>query len=354
MRVDGFEDFVEIGRGGAAVVYAATQTALGRKVAVKVLPVGLADGAARRRFERECAAVGAIGDAPHVVPVYAAEVTVDGRGCIVMRLMRESLAARVRRAGPLTPAQAVAAGHAAALALEHAHARGVMHRDVKPANLLLSHFDEVALADFDIASVGGALPSGTVTQASMSPPHAPPERHRGDDASVAAGDVWSWGSTVYALLEGTPPFGTTADAGGMAGLIGRVLHDDVPPWRRADVPAALDEVVRAALSKEPADRPTPSEVAAVLAELATDLGAPRWNGDGDRAAGGVARDAPLTAATAREPVPEPELDVRAAREAAQAETGAGGRSPWATAASTVLIVASVAVALVVAALVAIG
>lgn len=325
MHVDGFEDFVEIGSGGAAVVYAATQTTLGRRVAVKVLPIGLADGAARRRFERECAAIGALGDAPHVVPVYAAEVTSDGRGCIVMRLMRESLAARVHRDGPLPAAQAVAAGLAAARALEHAHARGVMHRDVKPANLLLSQFGEVALADFDIASIGGAHPSGTVTQGSMSPPHAPPERHRGDnDAPAAAGDVWSWGSTVYALLEGAPPFGTTADVGGMAGLIDRVLHDPVPPWRRDDVPAELDRMVRAALSKSPADRPSPAEIVGALEQVAAPV-APR----------GAERDAaPAVSAVSAQP--------------------GAGRPRVSTTASTIVIVASVVAALIVAALVAIG
>lgn len=337
LHIEGYEDFVEIGRGGTAVVYAATQVALGRRVAVKVLPVDVGDGSVRRRFERECAAIGALGDAPHVVAVYAAAVTDDGRGCIVMRLMRESLAARLRSDGPLSVPQVVAAGAAAARALDGAHSRGVLHRDVKPANLLLSPFDEVALADFDIAATADGRQAGTMTQGSMSPPHTPPERLRGDDAAGAAGDVWSLGSAMFTLLDGAPPFGTPSDDGGMAGLIDRVLHRPPPRWRRADVPRELDELVRAALSKDPDDRPDVATLVATLDRLAVAVGPPEWDA-----------------------APSPAVDVRAATRSARVDVAAdrrrwgGDASSWSRVASTVFVVGSVAAALAVAVVVAIG
>lgn len=251
--IEGFDGLREIGSGGSATVYAARQLGLERAVAVKVLHVDLAAGAARRRFERECAVLGALGESPGIVPVYSAAFTSDGRGCIVMRLMRESLAETLRREGPLDPLRVRDVGVAACVALGHAHARGVVHRDVKPANLLVSDSGEVALGDFDIAA-GGSLPSSTITKDSMSPPHAPPERLNGEGPSGPSIDVWSLGSTLYTLLDDRSPFGTADSPGGMAGLIQRVLHDPLPPLRRTDVPSDLFAVLQRAMAKNPADR----------------------------------------------------------------------------------------------------
>ena len=95
--------------------------------------------------------LGALGESPGIVPVYSAAFTSDGRGCIVMRLMRESLAETLRREGPLDPLRVRDVGVAACVALGHAHARGVVHRDVKPANLLLAAPDQPVLVDFGLA-----------------------------------------------------------------------------------------------------------------------------------------------------------------------------------------------------------
>jgi len=264
--IDGYSDLVEIGRGGSSTVYSARQDGLERMVAIKVLHVDLGDARTRRRFERECAAVGALGDPPNIVAVYSTAFTRDGRGCIVMRLMRESLGAVLRRTGPLSIDQVHQVGGAAAAALQHAHARHVVHRDVKPANLLISAYDEIALGDFDIAAVGAGAAS-TRTHDSMSPPHAPPERLNGTTDAGPAGDIWSLGSTLFTLLEGRPPFGTADDEGGMAGLIGRALNDPVPAFGRSDVPPALRSAIVRSLEKDPADR------WASAAEFATAVGA---------------------------------------------------------------------------------
>lgn len=279
MHIEGFDDFREIGRGGSSVVFAARQERLDRTVAIKVLNVDVSDAAARRRFERECAVVGALGDAPGIVPVYAAVFTDDGRGGIVMRLMRESLAERVRREGRLHPEEVVSSGVVAATALAHAHSRGVVHRDVKPANLLVSEFDEVALADFDIAMVAssaGAWTPGTVTRESMSPPHAPPEQLDGRGHSGVAGDIWSLGSTLFTLVEGRQPFGSATSAGGMAGLIDRVLHQPVPPLSIGDACPGLDAVLARAMAKDPHDRwPDAAAFATALRALVPEPAATR-------------------------------------------------------------------------------
>jgi serine/threonine protein kinase len=264
--VAGFDRLREIGRGGSSTVYAARQVQLDRTVALKVLHVPLGDDAARRRFERECAVLGALGDAPGVVPVFDAAFTDDGRGCIVMRLMRESLAEMLERVGPLDPALVREVGISASTALGHAHRRGVVHRDVKPANLLVSEFGEIALADFDIASMA-TLASSTLTSDSMSPPHAAPERLSGSVDGGVTGDIWSLGSTLFTLLAGRPPFGTASTAGGMAGLVDRVLRDDVPPLGRDDVSPAFDEILRRALAKDPSQRW--ADAAAMRAALET-------------------------------------------------------------------------------------
>lgn len=250
--IDGFADLREVGKGGSAVVYSAQQLGLGRPVAIKVLRASLTDDGARRRFEREAAVLGALAEVPGIVPVHAVAVTSDGRGCIVMRLMAESMAERVRRDGPLGASEVRDVGVIAARALAEAHRHGIVHRDVKPGNLLVDNDGVVAVSDFDIAASAAAM--STQTNDALSPPHAPPERLRGAPDVDVAGDIWSLGSTLYALLTDRPPFGDATSDGGMAGLIDRVLTEPVPPIERPEVPAELEGVIARALEKDPADR----------------------------------------------------------------------------------------------------
>lgn len=254
-------------------MFSALETGLGRRVAIKVLDVDLSDASTRRRFDRECAAIAALADAPGIVPVYAATMTDDGRGCIVMRLMVESMSQRLRRSGPLPTAIVHHAASVVAEALAHAHGREVYHRDIKPANLLMSEHGEVALADFDIASVGGA-PLSTQTHDAMSPAHASPERLAGQRHDGVSSDIWSFGSTMFTLLEGRAPFGTAQSPGGMAGLVRRVMTDPVPPSQRTDVPADFEAIIRRSMAKEPGDRW--SSAADIVRELAeVEPGSPR-------------------------------------------------------------------------------
>jgi eukaryotic-like serine/threonine-protein kinase len=242
--------------------------------------------------------------------------------------MRESLASLVQRDGPLPVELVREVGLVASEALGHAHARGVVHRDVKPANLLVSDFDEIALGDFDIAAVGDVA-SSTFTLESMSPPHAPPERLNGEVRPGPAGDIWSLGSTLFTLLEGQPPFGSAQSPGGMAGLMDRVRHQPMPPIRSPGVPPEFEAVIRRALEKEPADRwPDARSMRAAIESVAL-AGRPEH-----RAVSSFAAEPPsdMTTRPPREPIPRP----------------TGRRDiPWASLAVTVAVAASVAVALIV-------
>ncbi len=172
LRAAGFDDAREIGRGGFGVVYRCTQSALERAVAVKVLSGDL-DDESRARFLREQRAMGRLTGHPNVVSVLEVGVTPSGRPFLVMPYHpQDSLDARIRRHGPLTVTEALRLGVKIAGALETAHRFGIVHRDVKPSNILLTDYDEPALTDFGIAHITGGFQTatGTITGSPASPP----------------------------------------------------------------------------------------------------------------------------------------------------------------------------------------
>ncbi|RYF39545.1 MAG: serine/threonine protein kinase, partial [Comamonadaceae bacterium] len=161
----GFEDAVEIGRGGFGVVYRCRQPALDRTVAVKILTDDL-DEENRARFFREQRAMGRLTGHPNIVTALHVGLTDNGRPYIVMPFhQQDSLDAGIRRGGPLPLSEALRLGIKMAGAVESAHRLGVLHRDVKPANILLTDYGEPALTDFGIAHVSGGFQTttGTVT-----------------------------------------------------------------------------------------------------------------------------------------------------------------------------------------------
>jgi serine/threonine protein kinase len=253
---------VEIGRGGFGVVYRAIEHDLERPVAVKVL-FGTLDESSRRRFERERRAMGKVSGHPHVVTVYRTGLTDAGQPFIVMELMEGgSMQDRLKRDGTVPWAEAVRIGRDIGSALEVAHGAGILHRDVKPGNLLMSSHGVVKLADFGIAFISGSpeTKSGVVT-ASLA--HAAPEVLAGKRPDVHA-DVYSLGSTLYELMRGTSAFVRDGEDS-LVPMLARIAQDTPPSLAGIGVPPAVCEVVEHAMAKDPADRP------ASAAELTHDL-----------------------------------------------------------------------------------
>ncbi|WP_208868701.1 protein kinase domain-containing protein [Microbispora triticiradicis] len=270
--VPGYEMLGILGQGGFGVVYRARQLAVGREVALKVDNRVLVSDRDRRRFMREVTSAGALSGHPHVADVYDAGVLGDGRPYMVLELCPNgSLADRLRDGGPLDPREVRDIGVRIADALAAAHALGVLHRDVKPANILVNSYGMVALSDFGLATMpgaGGAVPGEvSVTRESLTPAYAPPEAFDLTEPT-AAGDVYSLAATLYALLHGRPPrfpeHGVVNIAVVMA--LHRLPVPDIP-----GVPAALTAVLRHGMASDPAQRiRTAAELRDALAALAPD------------------------------------------------------------------------------------
>ncbi len=258
LGIQGIESPVAVGVGGFATVYRAYQPAFGRTVAVKVVTAADLDDEGRSRFERECRAMGAVSGHPAIVTLYDAGFTVDGRPYLIMAYMRAgTLRDRVRQRGPMPWGEVLEIGVKLASALETAHRVGIVHRDVKPANVLVSAYGEPELADFGIARMAGSgeTSSGVVT-ASLA--HAAPEIVDGG-APSAVSDVYSLGSTLYELLAGAPAFVRPGDDSVLQAVV-RMQSEPVEPI--VGVPDAVMGVVAGMMSKDPADRPDSALAAA--------------------------------------------------------------------------------------------
>jgi branched-chain amino acid transport system substrate-binding protein len=247
-EVPGYRLRRRIGRGGFAVVYEAEQLSLGRAVAVKMLTPETATERDLRRFDRERLLLSELSRHRHVVDVIDAGTTVDGQPFIVMRLYRRgSLAQALTDSGPLRSADVVSIVGKLAGALQAAHNLGVVHRDVKPENVLVADDGEPALADFGISVLTG--PDRTTTSNFFSIGHAAPEVLSRDEYGVAS-DVYSLASTAYQLLAGRCPF----DGASQFAQMRAIVEDPVPPIGRSDVPPGVEAVVRRGLAKDPRDR----------------------------------------------------------------------------------------------------
>ena len=266
-----------IGRGGMAVVFRAIDERLGRQVAVKVLaPVLAADEAFRQRFIRESRAAAAVDD-PHIIPVFEAGES-DGALFIAMRYVgggdvRSLVASR----GALTPTRAAAILSPVASALDTAHAAGLIHRDVKPANMLLDvradRPDHVYLTDFGLSK--GALSSIGLTGTGLflgTPDYVSPEQIAGRELDGRT-DQYSLACTAFELLGGRPPFQRDHPI-----AVIYAHTSEAPPkltGSRAELPPAVDAVMAKALAKSPDDRyPNCQEFAGSLRQA---LGLPPYH-----------------------------------------------------------------------------
>ncbi|MEV6568222.1 serine/threonine-protein kinase [Streptomyces kronopolitis] len=252
-----------LGRGGMGTVWRARDEVLGRTVAVKELrfPGGVEEDEKRRlitRTLREAKAIARIRN-NGAVTVYDV-VDEDDRPWIVMELVEgRSLAEVVRDDGPLTPRRAAEVGMAVLDVLRAAHSEGILHRDVKPSNVLMSDDGRVVLTDFGIAQVEGD-PSVTSTGMLVgAPSYISPERARGHKPGPPA-DMWSLGGLLYACVEGVPPY----DKGSAIATLTAVMTEPVEPPKSAGV---LEEVIYGLLVKDPAARLDDAGARALLLDV---------------------------------------------------------------------------------------
>jgi Protein kinase domain len=254
------------GRGGMGVIYRATEIHLGRPVAVKLIATDrAADEAFRTRFERESRLTAAI-DHPNVIPVYAAGEE-DGVLYLVMRYVAGTdLRSLLKREGRLPPARAAEIVGQVAAGLDAAHAAGLVHRDVKPANVLIAESGHVYLSDFGIVRAVDA--ETRITDSGewvgsvdfMAPEHL---QGRPTDART---DVYSLGCVLYTALTGDPPFRRDA----VAATLTAHLHERPPrPSQAPGVPEPFDRVIARALAKDPSERyPSAGDLARAAAAAA--------------------------------------------------------------------------------------
>ncbi|HEX6742954.1 MAG TPA: protein kinase [Solirubrobacteraceae bacterium] len=241
------------GRGGMGVVYRALQLDLDRPVALKLIAPQLAeDPEFRERFVRESRAAASI-DHPNVIPIYYTGESDDGALYIAMRYVEGSdLRTLVRAEQRLDPARAAYIVSQVARALDAAHARGIVHRDVKPANVLLGANDHAYLTDFGLTKrvtshTGSTRDGGWVGTLG----YVAPEQIRGERLDARA-DVYALGCVLYHSLSGVPPYQRESDEA----TLWAHLHDDPPSLhdRAPDAPASFDAVLSRAMAKDPDDR----------------------------------------------------------------------------------------------------
>ncbi|AII07975.1 protein kinase domain-containing protein [Rhodococcus opacus] len=268
----GFDDAREIGRGGFGVVYRCTQSELDRTVAVKVLTVDL-DEENRARFFREQRAMGRLTGHPNIVGVLQVGATGSGRPYIVMQYHpQDSLDVRIRRGGPLPLENVLRLGVKIAGAVETAHRLGILHRDIKPGNILLTDYGEPALTDFGIAHITGGFrtATGAVTG---SPAYTAPEVLEGDPPSPAA-DVYGLGATLFSALTAHAAF-ERHDSEQVVAQFLRITTQPVPDLREHGIPDDVADTIARAMSRTPGARPaTAAEFGEELRRLQLDHGFP--------------------------------------------------------------------------------
>lgn len=258
----GYKDFEFIDRGGMGAVYSATQNSLERRVAVKILPPEVGhDIAFVDRFHQEARLLARL-QHPHIVTIYDFGRNASGHLFIVMEYVEGTSLQDVMKVGRLTLTKVLEVTLQVCEALQFAHDHGVVHRDIKPTNILLDVWGRVRVADFGLAKL--ALPSHKTTvrtSTSMlmgTPGYASPEQRRGEPKVDHRADIFSLGVTLYEMLTEHLPVGVFE-----------------PPSKKSDAPALMDKVVLKAMRERPGDRyQKASDMRDAIATVAEKLGRP--------------------------------------------------------------------------------
>lgn len=338
-----------IGRGGMGIVWHAQDQLLNRDVAVKELgwAAHLEDEeaeAARRGALREARTAARLSH-PNVVSIFDI-ITEDDRPWIVMEyLPYPSLRDIVREDGALTPAVTAHVGLGILAALDAAHSQGILHRDVKPGNVLVGPDGSAVLTDFGIARAADSQVTTTAGTILGSPSYISPERARAEKTGPP-GDMWGLGATLYTAVEGHPPF----ERGSAVATLTAVVMDDPAPTSQA---GPLDPVISGLLRKDPDERLDVAAVHRMLANVATSTGLnPVLAGTGPNAllAGTGPNQRLNPGSVPGEPTPpEP---VEPPRESSRREAGRPRRSWAATAIAVAAAVAAIGAALAIGVLLA--
>ncbi len=265
LRDAGFDDAAEIGHGGFGVVYRCVQPVLDRTIAVKVLTSDL-DPDNLDRFMREQRAMGRLSGHPNIVQILEVGTTASGRPFIVMPYhAKDSLEALIRRHGPLNWRETLSIGVKLAGALDAAHRVGTLHRDVKPANILLTDYGEPQLTDFGIARIAGGFETATGV-ITGSPAFTAPEVLEGATPTVAS-DIYSLGATLFCALTGHAAYERRSGEQVVAQFL-RIASEPVPDLRDQGLPDDVATAIEMAMARDPADRPaTVAEVGERLREI---------------------------------------------------------------------------------------
>src|SRR5213595_1159338 len=263
----------ELGGGGMSRVFLAQEVRLGRQVVVKVLPPELAAGVSAERFEREIRLAAAL-QHPHIVPLLTAGSQGDLLYYVMPHIAGESLRVRIAHERELPVGDTVRILRDVCDALAHAHHQGIVHRDIKPDNVLLSG-KHALVADFGVAkAVSQSKGSGTLTSLGMAlgtPAYMAPEQAAGDPRVDHRADLYAVGALGYELLAGRPPFSGLSPQGMLAAQV--TATPDPVTQHRDSVPPALAALIMRCLAKHPADRPqSADEILGQLEAIATPTG----------------------------------------------------------------------------------
>ncbi len=261
-----------LGRGGMGVVFEAEDLRLGRRVALKFLPPGLmADPAARERFVHEAKTASGL-DHPNICTIHEIDETESGGLYIVMACYQgESLKERIARGGP-APAEAIRITAEVAEGLGQAHEHGIVHRDVKPGNIMVTADGPAKILDFGLAKLAGEARM-TVTGTTVGTvAYMSPEQACGGEVDART-DVWSLGVVLYEMVTGALPFDRPSERA----ILNAIVREEPRAVKelRPGFPAAIGGIIRKALAKDPARRyATAGAMAADLRALEATMGAP--------------------------------------------------------------------------------
>ncbi len=343
LGIDGLDEIEQIGHGGSSRVYRATQRDLDRTVALKVLTRS-DDPEVGRRFDRERKAMGRLSLNEGIVPVYSTGVTEQGEPYLLMPYYPNGSLQDRLEDGPVPWRDAVRYVASAAATMADAHQMGVVHLDLKPANILLSTNGEPRIADFGIARLVSEQAHTTNSNAAFTPTFTAPETLLGEEATATA-DVYGLAATLWALIAGRPPFRATGgEDNTLMAIVGRVVHQPIGDLRDL-APDPICRVIETATAKDPASRyPTAGALGLALHEAIDEVERADWpapsmpaagptGGDGTTApmalsaAATVPASAPPaaeTVSTSAEPAVGPNLADDAPPMAATAAMGATG------------------------------